>query len=384
MRKLTADYLFTLDTDPIKEGVVVIDDRGKVLEVLNSRTNIDNPEVFEGILCPGLINAHGHLELSHLKGKVDRHTGLVNFILGVQKFRNADQGEVQQAIVKAEASLYEQGVVGMGDISNSEDTFEIKALKHIRYHTFLECFGFNPANAGLVLEKAVLLKSKLSTTGLEGSLNPHAPYSVSESLFNKISQAEKGILSIHNQESMAENEFYQSATGDFKRLYETFGIDISWFEPYGKNSLAIYQAWLGGQRKLLVHNTYTKKADLDSISRGTGYAFCLCPGANLFIENHLPDVPALIGSGWPILIGTDSLASNDQLNMIAEMYLIQHAYPDISLETMLGWACKNAADFFSWGEFGTISQGKTPGIVQVKGLGENFMLRPGSSSVRIA
>lgn len=401
MRKLSADYLFTLDAEPIKEGVVIVDEQGIVLEVLKDRTNIEDIEIFDGIICPGLINSHGHLELSHLQGKIKRHTGLVDFILAVQQFRNADPLEMQNALQKAEDDLFEQGIVGMGDISNTDLTFALKAKRHIRYHTFFECYGFNPANSSRVLSAAKLLKDNfLKEQGNEkaqslqvipgtiqqfgeGSVNPHAPYSVSETLFRAISESEPGILSIHNQESEAENEFYQKATGDFQRLYKTFGIDISTFKPVGKNSLPAYARWLGHQRKLLVHNTYTTKADLDEISMGDNYAFCLCPAANLFIENRLPDIPLLESSGWPILIGTDSLASNDKLDLLNEMYLIQHAFPEIALKTLLTWTCKNAAEFFGWGDLGTIIQGKKPGIVQITGLSNDYKLKPETRSKRL-
>lgn len=417
MRKLSADYLFTLDTEPLKEGVVIVDHQGIVLEVLKDRTNTEDIEIFDGIICPGLINSHGHLELSHLKGKIKRNTGLVDFILAVQQFRNADPVEMQNALQEAEDDLVEQGIVGMGDISNTDLTFVLKAKRRIRYHTFFECFGFNPSNSGKVVSAAQLLKEQLLNEEMSNaqpdviltsvsnqpikciknqseahsifrqtsqcSINPHAPYSVSETLFRAISEIEPDILSIHNQESEAENEFYQKATGDFQRLYKTFGIDISTFKPVGKNSLPAYARWLGHQRKLLVHNTYTTKSDLDEISKGDNYAFCLCPAANLFIENRLPNIPLLESSGWPILIGTDSLASNDKLDLLNEMYLIQHAFPEILLKTLLTWACKNAAEFFGWGDLGTIIKGKKPGIVQITNLGEDFMLKPESKSKRL-
>lgn len=380
MRKLSADYLFTLETEPIKEGVVIIDDQGLVLDVLTTRENTDNIEIFEGILCPGMINSHGHLELSHLKGKLPRDTGMVNFILSVQAFRNAGPAFVQQAMREAEEELYLQGTVAMGDISNTDSTFEMKAAGRLNYHTFLECVGFTPGNAGLVFEKAEALR-RLAPG--RSSLSPHAPYSVSAPLFRLLAESGQEIMSIHNQESLAENEFYQLGTGDFRRLYQTFGLDIAEFKPYGKNSLPVYAPWMGKAKTLMVHNTYTTAEDLKSLDTGHVYAFCLCPAANLYIENKLPDIPLLAGSGWPLVLGTDSLASNDRLDLLSEMHLIQQQFPEFSLETMLGWACKNAALFFNWSELGSIAVGKKPGIVQITGLQAGFRIGTESRSVRI-
>lgn len=381
MRKLSADFLFTLDAAPMEKGVVILDDKGLVLDVLSSREGIDDLEVVDGLLCPGFINAHGHLELSHLQGKIEKNTGLVNFILAVLALRKADPGLILAAIQKAERQLYVQGVVGMGDISNSADSFAIKSASKLRFHTFIECLGFNPERAAQVLENAKQLQADAPGTS---SLSPHAPYTVSEVLFKALNKAEPGLLSIHNQESPAENEFYKDGSGDFAGLYKTLGMDLDFFRGFGDNSLPVYSAWLGNQKKLLVHNTFITARDLEALKSGIGYAFCLCPAANLYIEGVLPDIPLLMNSGWPVLMGTDSLASNDQLNMLSEMYLIQQLYPGISLETMLGWACKNGAEFFGWSDLGTITKGKIPGIVQIEGLDAEFRLRPESSSTRIA
>lgn len=381
MRKLSADFLFTLDRAPIEQGVVILDDQGYILDVLSSREGTADIEVVQGVLCPGFINAHGHLELSHLQGKLEKRTGLVNFILAILALRNSEPERILPALQEAEHELYKQGVVGMGDISNSADSFGMKSGGKLRYHTFLECLGFMPERAAQVVENAKLLKAEAPGSC---SLSPHAPYTVSEELFRSISASETGILSIHNQESLAENEFYKDGSGDFARLYHTLGMDTGFFRGFGTNSLPAYSAWLGDQKKLLVHNTFTTALDLEALNGGAGYALCLCPGANLYIEGTLPDIPLLISSGWPLLLGTDSLASNDQLSMLSEMYLVQQAYPGISLETMLGWACRNGAEFFNWSEFGTLAKGKRPGIVHLTGLDREFRLSAESRSYRFA
>lgn len=359
MRKLSADWIITLDGDPIKNGVVIISNEGEVLDLLSETKELDNVEYFEGILCPGFINAHCHLELSHLRGKLPEKTGLVGFIQNVQRFRNTAVEEIMDAIEKAEAEMIKNGIVGVGDISNSENTFSQKQREQLRYHTFIEVFGFNPAAADKLLANSVELAAKAPQTA---TVVPHAPYSVSEELFKRITSLNQSIVSIHNQETEEESKFYQYKTGDFLKLYEGFGLDISFFNPTGKNSIATYLPWMGSAKKLLVHNTCSTEGDIDFAEEIGGNYWCLCPNANKYIEDVLPNIPLFLSKGLKMVLGTDSLASNHQLSILSEMQTVAEAFPEIDLETMLTWACKNGADFFGWEDLGTIRAGKKPGI----------------------
>lgn len=291
MRKLSADWIITLAHEPLKNGVVIIDDDGKVINLLQSPVGLNDVEHFDGILCPGFINAHCHLELSHLKGKLPEKTGLVNFIQNVQKFRSADIQEIISSIERAENEMRENGIVGVGDISNSENTFLQKKKQNLHYHTFVEVFGFNPASAEKLLSNSIELASKAPQ---EATVVPHAPYSVSEKLFRQIADLEQSIVSIHNQETAEEGKFYKNKTGDFLKLYEGFGLDISFFNAKGKNSIQSYLPWMGKGRKLLVHNTCSSEEDLNFAEDNSDNYWCLCPNANIYIENQLPDIPLFI------------------------------------------------------------------------------------------
>ncbi|MCO4293135.1 amidohydrolase family protein [Solitalea sp. MAHUQ-68] len=363
MRKISADWIFTLSLPPIKNGVVVIDDMGKVLDVLSSKDGLENVEVVSGVICPGFINAHCHLELSHLKGKLPQKTGLVDFIRNVQQFRNASEEEVLNAIEIAENEMVANGIVGVGDISNTANTFNQKAKHRLNYHTFIEVFGFNPDNAGIIYHKAEQL---LQVAPQTASITPHAPYSVSAKLFSLIDQS--SLLSIHNQETIHENAFYKDKSGDFLKLYEGFNLDLSFFQPHGNNSIKTYLEWMGESKKLLVHNTYTDSNDVD-FAESISYNFwCLCPNANLYIENKLPDVSMLINKGVKMVLGTDSLASNFQLSILEEMKTISLHFSSVDLEQLLKWACRNGAEFFGWSELGRIERDKSPGLNLIEGF----------------
>ncbi len=190
-------------------------------------------------------------------------------------------------------------------------------------------------------------------------------------LQNCASEACFFVLMKKNQETHSENELYKNKSGDLLRLYDDLGIDISFFEATGKTS---FQSWLPyfthHQKIISVHNTHSSQRDIDA-SRGV--TFCICINANLYIENALPPLPLLIKNQCPIVIGTDSYASNTQLNMVEEMKTIQQHFKDIDTCTLLQWATRNGADALGISEnFGSFEPGKTPGIVLLENMNTNF------------
>jgi len=106
MKSFRADYVFPVCADPIKNGVIAVDDAGKVISVSDSLTpDLKNypVEQFKGVICPGFINTHCHLELSHLKDKVAPKKGLINFIKGIQAVRGADAAARQRRLPRRPA-----------------------------------------------------------------------------------------------------------------------------------------------------------------------------------------------------------------------------------------------------------------------------------------
>ncbi|HRF39669.1 MAG TPA: amidohydrolase family protein, partial [Saprospiraceae bacterium] len=143
MHKFSADLLFPVSAPPIPNGVVVTDEQGKILAV-ESREQHDpaSLDIRRGAIVPGFVNTHCHLELSHMKGRVDTGTGLLPFLKSVVQFRNVPEEEIQEAIRRADADMYDAGIVAVGDISNKLDTAAVKDQSRIRYYTFVEMFDF--------------------------------------------------------------------------------------------------------------------------------------------------------------------------------------------------------------------------------------------------
>jgi len=373
MKSFRADYVFPIFADPIKNGIVTVDDQGKIISVTDHNNPPDGPvEQLSGIICPGFVNTHCHVELSHLKDKITPKGGLVNFIKDIQATRKADDKQIADAIQKADEEMYANGIVAVGDISNSNISIPVKASSKLYYHTFIETFGFLPQNAQAIFDKAMELMQEFKPQPC--SITPHAPYSVSKELFKLIrkhSDAEHNLISIHNQECEDENKFYRYKLGGFLELYEHFGIDISHFKPQARNSLqSIIPLLTNKQQVLLVHNTCTNLKDIYFIKRfDRKINWCFCPNANLYIENRLPKIPLFIDQGFNITLGTDSLASNDSLCILSEMRTIQKKFPAISTAKLLEWATINGASFLGIDdEKGTLEPGKTPGLNLITGL----------------
>lgn len=392
MKKISADYVFPVSSDPVLQGVVIIDDAGKILAVEpRERHDPASIEILPGVLVPGFVNTHCHLELSHMKGKVDTGTGLIPFITGVVTQRNAAAEIIAEAIEQAERDMLAAGIVALGDISNSTDTFELKSRGRMRYHTFVELFDFLQeagADKAFADWSAVYEQIRLAP-GSARSLVPHAPYSVSRTLFKKINDfnEKSGItVSIHNQETPPENELFERGSGAFYDFYGKFNISLDHFSPTGKPSIHYALQHLNpANRTLFVHNTLSTRADVEAAHAWSPHVFwATCPNANLYIENRLPDYRVFLDTNACVSIGTDSLTSNWQLSILEEIKTIARYQSYVPFETLLRWATLNGARALGFDDtLGSLEPGKTPGLLLLQDLTPTFGLKPETRVRRI-
>jgi len=376
LKYFSADWVFPVSSSPIKNGVVAVNAVGEIQQVLTA-DEAKNLHIVQlkGAIVPGFINTHCHLELSHMLRQIPEKTGLVEFVQQIIKNRQNDATQIEPAMQTADQQMFDNGIVAVGDIANQIASKKIKEKSKIHYHTFIEALGFNPERAGAIMD--YLREIKQGFEPLPASIVPHAPYTVSPQLFELIRQeAEKAntFISVHNQETLDENIFFESKTGGFLKLYEFLGMDISFFEPTNKTSLKTWLPYIKAQKTLLVHNTVSNRADIEFAKQNNPNLYwCLCPQANLYIENSLPDVDLLMEEDVKITLGTDSLASNHQLNILTEMLTLQQ-YKKVGFEQLLSWATINGAEFLELdNQLGTIEIGKKPGLNLIQ-LGEGFKI----------
>ncbi|MBA3827729.1 MAG: amidohydrolase family protein [Taibaiella sp.] len=359
-----------------ENSVVEVADDGTITAIHDGAV-IAQATQYHGILAPGFVNVHCHLELSHMKGVVPRHTGLIPFLQTIPRHRN-DYTEEEKSTARAAAynELVENGVVAVGDIANVADTLDVRAKDELHVHTFVESLGFSatPQKQFGFSEQVYEAFSKQAgvTKRLRQSIAPHAPYSVSEQLFRMIDEHNKtSLLSIHNQESNAEDEYYMLKMGAVQTLLHSLGIDDRFFVPSGKSSLQTYLQWLSPSHPFIfIHNTCTTRNDVQVAKTLVPETYwCFCPNANLYIENRLPDVDMFIAEGATICIGTDSLASNSQLSVLAELHALKHYHSHLDWETLLQWGTYNGACALQMQDIaGSLTPGTKPGILHITNL----------------
>lgn len=375
-RKFTADHLFT-GNRLLDNQVLVTDEKGTIEAIIPAGEAGSEVQSLPGILTPGFINTHCHLELSHMKGAIEPHTGMIDFLLAVMGRRFVPEETILQAIADGEEAMRQNGIVAVGDICNTAHTLAQKKQQNLYYHNFIEATGFVAAAARDRFNAARSVWEQFREADDPPAKNisivPHAPYSVSPALFELITGLENNdLLTMHSQESKDEEAFFTNGTGGFHRLYEALRLDISFYEPPGQSSLqACLPRFRSGQTVILVHNVNIHEDDLQFIRDQQpslpGCHFCLCPNANLYIGNDLPDIALLRRYQVPLTIGTDSLASNYQLSIVEELRTIQLHYPDIPVEELLQWATLNGAKALGIQDrFGSFEKGKTPGVLLLK------------------
>lgn len=354
-----------------EQEVLIVKDDGAVEAIIADADAGDEVMQLEGMISPGFINCHCHLELSHLKGQIEEHTGLLPFVQKVVQQRSMPETLILKAIETAEQRMLDNGIVAVGDICNSTLTIAQKQQKNIFYHNFIEAMGANSAlaekNFDLYENVYNSFCQKLNPQTV--SLTPHAPYSVSEPLWEKIiTHKSSALKSIHNQETSEENEWFINKSGGFARMFGQMNISSDAFNASGKTSLQTYLSkFLPQQQLILVHNLHSSEADVQfAQTLSNPIYWCLCPGANQYISNAMPDVPMFIKNNCNMVLGTDSLASNHQLSIWEEIKLIQKHFPETRLNQLLQWATINGARALQCDQlFGSFEKGKKPGVVHI-------------------
>ena len=380
-RKFKGDNIFTGHKIIDSSFVLITSAEGEIEDIVKEENAGEGIEQLDGLICPGFINAHCHVELSNLKDSIPAGTGLVQFVQQVMAKRFLVDEHKSIAMQKAVEEMEACGIVAVGDICNTSDALPIKKQSKIHWHNFIELSGFVDSAASQRLQAAKEIAAVYSETFKQTTLSPHAPYSVSAELFKQLNiETANQLISIHNQECEAENDLYINKTGGFLDLYKNFKINISSFNPSGKSSLQTWLPYFNKQQSIIaVHNTMIGLDDLNflknrNIADGnimqSPIYFCLCVNANKYIEQKLPPIDLLRASKVNLVLGTDSYASNWQLNILEEIKTIQQATLfTVPLEEILQWATINGARVLRMeNDLGSFDKGKKPGVVLITDL----------------
>ena len=369
---LRAPWVLPMTGPPLRDAWVTTA-RGRVVAVGTGRPpdgpGVEHRDVGDSVLLPGLINAHTHLELSWLWGKVPPAASLPAWVSDLmrQRFARAggdDPAPIRQAIIDA----LEAGTAAVGDVANTAATQQALARSRLHGVVFRELIGFNPADPDAIVEAAAADAAAHRTARVEVHLAAHAPYSVAPDLLRRIAAraaAEGGVCSVHVGESPDEVEFLRSGGGRWRRVLEARGAWNPRWTPPGCGPVE-YLDRLGvlGPSLLAVHCVQCDGADLARLA-AAGATIVTCPRSNVWVGVGSPPASRFFASGARVAIGTDSLASASDLNLFSELAALHHLAPEVAPRRLLESATRAGAEALGRRDLGVIAPGARARLIAV-------------------
>ncbi|GHT14638.1 metal-dependent hydrolase [Bacteroidia bacterium] len=418
MRKISAHYIFPIAQAPLRNAVITLADDGTITDISTDQPNVqemEGVEFYNGIVAPAFVNAHCHLELSYMRGKIEQGIGVSEFVQNVAyQRRQARAKRVVHAAEFADALLYESGIAAVGDIANDDSCFEVKKNSSVFYHTFIEKFGLLPrgeadvgvggahigaggahvgapvrglpreggAHVGAPLQGLVRVAEGFN---IRASVTPHAPYSVSPQVLQDLMSLvnPQDMVSIHHLESFAEQQLFETGWGALASLFLAMGLTLP--PANGEHSLRYLSQYIARDvQLLLVHNLYITQRHYDfAASHWDNLFWVLCPCSNWYIERALPPVEMLRKNGAVIALGTDSWASHPSLLLQDDLIVLHHKFPHIPLHELLTWATLNGAKALKINHlYGSLEPGKAPGLVWIQGADLSSLRLTTATTVR--
>lgn len=391
-KRVTAEFVFTLESpQPIRNGYVEYDETDGTIISVGSCAEGETVE--PGALVPGFVNAHCHVELSHLHKKFRKGTGMAGFIDQINELRDWAGREAKAQLVQEWMDkMWADGVSAMADISNDDSSFDVKSGHKMYTRTFLEVFGSEPHMCEGVMAEVTELGCVADKAGIDAAPTPHSCYTMSPQLLSASAAAglAKGYLSYHSQESQEEEDLLRSGSGAMYENRKRSGMSTP--PVTGESSLKYFLDRLADAKPapydehiLLVHNVCLAQDDIDAAKKVMNNVYwAVCPLSNIFIHNALPPIPLMRRNGLAITLGTDSLSSNDDLDMVKEMYCLHANFPEVPMSEILTWASMNGAAFLSKEDtLGSLSAGKKPGVVRISEIDGEGFVTSASKSVRL-
>ena len=365
MQVVSAPYLFTGSHDGaaawIADGAVALD--GDVVAAVGPRAEVEarfGPgETLDAVLLPALVNAHTHLELSHLHGKVPGGAGLadwVRLLIAARADRPDRWPDPAASLAEAVLQLEEAGVAAVGDVTNGLASLPALREAGLAGTLFHEIFGFAPARAEAALARARTARQEAGDPGpaLRIGTSPHGVYSTNPAVLARLLAA--GPASVHLAEDPDERAFCARAEGPFAQLNRALGAE---FAPFATSPVAAVAPHLRPDT-LCVHCVDVDDDDV-ALLAASGATVVLCPRSNLHIRGALPDLPRLLAAGVRLAVGTDSLASSPSLSPLAELATLARGFPSVPAARLLPLAWNGAA--VGAPSVGRLAPGTSPGVL---------------------
>ena len=381
MRIVHADHVIVPDAAPLADGAIVLDDGDTILAVgeardvfVDRRYALLPTERIHGVAFPGLVNAHVHVELSALRGRIPAGRGFVPWVRELIAARAAQgERETVEAIDAAASALRASGTVAVGEVTNGLGAVPALARARIGGVVFHEVFSLDDARARARMAAMAEERAALAwPPSFRYAVAPHTLYTLGADVVREIVQnarTSEGVTSLHLAEHPGERRALERGEGPVVEwLGAQLGIDAAALPWPRLGSVAAADA-LGalGPHVLLVHLTDAKPEEI-ALAKARGARVVLCPRSNLHIETSLPPIPDLRREGIPIALGTDSLASNASLDLLAEAKALADRFPEVPANELVSMATLGGARALGMSHLGTVGEGLRPGLVAVEGV----------------
>jgi cytosine/adenosine deaminase-related metal-dependent hydrolase len=369
MELIQAAWLLPITHPPIPDGRVAVSE-GRVAWFGRSGDpgEPDAPlrDLGDGVLLPGLVNAHCHLELSHLAGRLPAAPGgFVPWVEAVVASRGRhSEAEIAGAAAAAIASLEASGTAAIGDVSNTLAHLDSLAASSLHAAVFLELLAWDPAKAADTLawgERLVAERGAGLRPGLELRLAAHAPYSVSPELL-RLLVARGGPAAIHLAESPDETQFLADGGGAWPGFLASRGLrHVGFSAP--QSSPVRYCDSLGVLHPRLVaaHGVQLDASDRALLAE-RGVHVVLCPRSNAILGVGTADVPALLAAGVRLALGSDSLASSPSLDVLEDAVALARQFEGLAPAAILRMATLGGAEALGFAGLGAIAPGASAAL----------------------
>ena len=342
----------------IENGMVEVVD-GQITAVGKGRLGAHIIDHGPGVIMPAMINAHTHLSLSALQGRLETRKGFIEWVKDLISARSSlSAEEVSQAAGTAAQEIRKSGTGFVAEVGPAEPGAASMRINELEGIVFTEVLGNSRETLALPNDDH----------GLCFSFAGHGLHTTAPNVLvslKTIALREDRIFSIHLAESAAETEFLGSGKSLWAELLKSRGIDFAHWGIGGERPVqrALHLGLLG-PRTLAVHLLQVNKAEMSVLAR-TGTSVCVCPRSNFLLHGQMPDIEGFLAAGLAPAIGTDSLASTRSLSLFDEMAFVSEKYPHLSPESLLAFATVNAAKALGRPDLGTVEPGQRARLIYV-------------------
>ncbi len=369
-----ADWILPIVEAPIRNGWVAVE-RGRITGVGAGRVHAQ--DLGRSVILPALVNAHTHLELSHLREGIPASARFLDWIRAVMERRrhqtNTRDPEVLAAARDAIRQARASGTGLLGEVTNTLVTMPLLRDERMPAQVFFELIGFDEPHPWARVAAA---RERIGAPGLQGddirvALAAHAPYSVSPALFAAIradlDAHPPPVSSVHLAESSEEVELLHTGTGGWRTILEELGVWTGEWRPPGMSPVQYLSAVGFLDRSVLaVHGVQLEGDDLSRLS-ALGVTLVSCPRSNRYVGVGCPPLEAFYAMDVDVAFGTDSLASVNDMNLFAELAEARRIAPRVPARRLLESATLVAARALGFErDFGCIEAGKRASLIAVR------------------